>query len=251
MIDRAAAKISKSVARYLKRDRMREGPRFPIVSFTFDDCIHSAIETGGELLSRYSVKGTYYISGGLTDHIENGFACHSKDDLNYLVAQGHELGSHLFHHVKCQDLTKGELKQEMENSIYFLKKFTKENDRFQFSYPFGSVDLKSKKLAREYFASARGILPGININGADLANLRAIAIYSDRITRDEIADAISKAVQLNGWLIFYTHEVTPTPGNFGTTPEMLQFAIETSLEQGCTLLPVGAALQKISQSTSE
>jgi len=245
VISDIGAKISRSLAKTFCREKMRRNPGFPIVSFTFDDCIKSAIEVGGELLKQHDALGTYYISGGLTGRRENGFQCHSRSDLELLVSQGHELGSHLFNHRKCQDLSARELKEEIKNSIAFLTEFTQVNEGFQFSYPFGSIDLASKKLVSGYFSTARGIDYGVNTKGSDLANLKAISIYSHKTNLTEISTAIAETVRSSGWLIFYTHEVTQNPGKFGTTPEMLKFALQKSQEEGCRILSVSEALREI------
>ena len=39
----------------------------PLISFTFDDFPRSAIHTGGAILNRFGVAGTYYAAFGLVD----------------------------------------------------------------------------------------------------------------------------------------------------------------------------------------
>src|SRR5947207_11316553 len=72
-----------------------KSPR-PIISFTFDDFPRSALHTGGAILERFGVRGTYYASLGLMGRTAPTGPIFLREDLPVLIAQGHELGCHTY-----------------------------------------------------------------------------------------------------------------------------------------------------------
>ena len=44
------------------------------------------------------------------------------------------------------------------------------------------------------------------------------------------------------WLIFYTHDVRPTPSRFGCTPAFLERVVRTSVESGARIATVGEVI---------
>src|SRR5205085_8843632 len=72
--------------------------QLPIISFTFDDFPRSAWLTGGAILERWGLRGTYYVSLGLIGQTAPTGAICLPEDVRALVEHGHELGSHTFDH---------------------------------------------------------------------------------------------------------------------------------------------------------
>lgn len=66
-----------------------------VVSFTFDDFPASAGKVGMQILHRYEVRATYYVSGGL----EGGNKLYTADELRMVMAHGHEIGCHTYDHT--------------------------------------------------------------------------------------------------------------------------------------------------------
>src|SRR5438445_12215296 len=75
----------------------------PIISFTFDDFPRSALSTGGPILGRFGVTGTYYASFGLMGKQTPTGSMFVAEDLRQLFEQGHELGCHTFAHCDSWD----------------------------------------------------------------------------------------------------------------------------------------------------
>ncbi len=48
----------------------------------------------------------------------------------------------------------------------------------------------------------------------------------------------------NGWLIFYTHDVRPSPSKFGCTPELLEALVKSVVEDGCRIMKVADVVSK-------
>src|SRR5438309_11479744 len=70
----------------------------PIISFTFDDFPRSALLTGGAILKRFGLAGTFYASLGLMGKQAPTGNIFLPEDLKDLLGQGHELGCHTFAH---------------------------------------------------------------------------------------------------------------------------------------------------------
>ncbi len=217
----------------------------PIISFTFDDCPKTAAIAGAEILNRYDAAGTYYICGGLTDQYEQDMLCHSQSDLLALIEDGHEIASHLYHHKNCIDLTDAELKTEIAENDTFFADLQYDRTLVNFAYPFGGTKLSARKIASSHYATARGIRPGLNSGVVDFSNLYANSIYSKNTTEADILDVIQSTVDKCAWSIFYTHDVAEMPSEWGTTPELLEYAVAKATEMNCRILPVRNAIGAI------
>ena len=196
------------------------------VSFTFDDAPHSAFEQGGEILTRYGFLGTYYIALTFLDNQLSDEASFSKRDLEKALAVGHELACHTFKHI---DLSKTNLldsiKDIKKNGALFRNLFPDRELR-NFSYPFGAETLAIKKFLGQEFRSARGIGHGLNTGKVDLANLKTIKLYRDRLSLEDIAKHMDQAKFRRAWLIFYTHDVQENPSPYGCTPEYFEAVVK-------------------------
>ena len=212
-----------------------------VVSFSFDDVPASACHQGASLLELYQARGTYYVCGGLTDGIEQNQTCHSVQDLQRLIEDGHEVACHTYSHMNCANALTADLRDDWNRNQEFFMKHGIPNHGFAF--PFGAYDLGSKLAAIKHFSYNRITGGGIQLGRADLSALRAQSLYSAQANVDELSGMIMKTASEGGWLILYTHEVSDNPGPWGTTPGLLEMALRMATEQGCQLLPVNKAIQ--------
>ena len=88
-------------AKMLYRRSLLIDSGFPIISFTFDDFPRSALHTGGAILKRYGVTGTYYVSFGLMGKQAPTGTMFLREDIETLLEHGHELGCHTFDHCSA------------------------------------------------------------------------------------------------------------------------------------------------------
>ena len=233
-------KLSRFAARHMAKRWLPLNKNQGVVSFSFDDVPASACQLGAALLERYDARGTYYVCGGLTDGVEQGEQCHSEEDLRRLIERGHEIGCHTFSHTNCA-----------EESVDFVTKDWRRNRDFfkqhqlsisGFAFPFGAYDLPSKVAASRVFSYNRITGGGTQIARADLHALRAQSLYSNTTTADTILELIQQTANEGGWLILYSHEVSATPGPWGTTPEQLELALRLARQHSCKILPVNKAI---------
>ena len=214
----------------------------PIVSFTFDDFPRSAVQVGGAILKSYGVRGTYYAAMGLMDHV-NALGQHfSAADIETVLRDGHELGSHTFSHVSCRALTLGQFEQEADRGKGTVERVSGPGLAHHFSYPYGHVTHRAKPRIGSMMSSCRGIIPGVNASPLDLNLLRANSLYSKGFDPGTIDRLIRLNVEKAGWLIFYTHDISNSPSAYGCTAAEFESVVRLATKGGGLVLPVREAV---------
>lgn len=217
-------------------------PSRPVVSFTFDDFPRSALTVGGNVLGENGVAGTFYACAGLSGETFEGLQQFRMSDISELVAAGHELGCHTYSHINCQSETVSEFARDCGENAKSFSEHLGDRQLVNFAYPYGCVDLGSKKFVSQHFATGRGVRAGLNVGLCDLSELRAYALYESRMDGVVLKTIIQTAVDKCAWLVFYTHDVAESPGPFGCSLATLERAVKTALDAGCTVLPMRHAL---------
>src|SRR6185295_12765996 len=109
--------------------------REPIISFTFDDFPRSALLTGGAILERFGLKGTYYASLGLMGQTAPTGAICVPEDVSAVVARGHELGCHTFAHCDSWNTKTHEFERSILKNQAALERLLPGAFFRTFSYP--------------------------------------------------------------------------------------------------------------------
>ena len=216
----------------------------PLITFTFDDFPASAYTTGGAILQKYNNKGTYYVAMGIRA-AENSTKLFDDTMLQQLVADGHEIASHSYGHIRCRGLDVGTLESDFSKNQSEFSKVVPNYRLENFSYPYGDVDPKAKRVVNGFYSSSRSIFSGINVGTADLNLLLANKLYSKTEPIDKIAALIEENNRKNGWLIFYTHDVEENPSKYGCTPAYFEEAVKMAVASGAEIVTVKQALEKI------
>ena len=214
----------------------------PVVSFTFDDFPRSALTEAGSILRSHGYLGTYYTSFGLMGSRAPTGQIFSEEDLPEFVRQGHELGCHTYHHCHSWDSAPVEFEASIRRNQQALRKLLPGERFHSFSYPISGPRPKTKQLVARHYQMARGGGQTFNSGSADLSFLKAFFIEQSRDNLDAIKHTVDAAVAANGWLIFATHDVEPTPTRFGCTPALFKHVVEYVSGSGAKVLPVGQAL---------
>jgi peptidoglycan/xylan/chitin deacetylase (PgdA/CDA1 family) len=217
----------------------------PIISFSFDDFPRSAYLGGGKILEDYGARGTFYLSAGLLNtKTEVGPTC-GPADVGELIAKGHELGCHTFEHLLSRSHSKRDYEasirknQECINGIlpgYVLRTF---------SYPGGSVTANAKLVAGARFECARSTLGGFNSGEFDALLLKANRLYSRKMQLSHVERYLDKGCEENAWIIFYTHDVTENPSEYGCESGFLRNVVKRAVDSGADILPVLAAYRTV------
>jgi peptidoglycan/xylan/chitin deacetylase (PgdA/CDA1 family) len=225
------------------------GARGPIVSFAFDDFPRTALTTGGRILKSYGARGTYYAAIGLMNCSNDLGEQFRAEDLESLLADGHELASHTFGHVSCRSVSRSTFIREVEKGRRAIEELTGQVDSGNFAFPFGDVTLYAKRALGKSVASCRGIWQGLNGPEVDLNLLRANSLYGDRDKKDRVEELILENERQGSWLIFYSHDVQDTPSRFGCTPALLDFALSYASRRSARILTVAEVVAELGGSS--
>ncbi len=244
---RVRREVSVRLARRLVRMRNKE----PIISFTFDDFPRSALFCGGEILHRYGVAGTYFVSFGLMGQHSPTGEIFMADDLPTLVCQGHEIGCHTFDHCHSWETSRRVFEESIARNRTALARYLPTATFQSLSYPISGPRYETKRQVGQQFACCRGGGQSGNVGTADLNYLAAVFIEQCSENFQTIERLIEANARQKGWLIFATHDVSETPTQFGCTPEMFETTVRCSLDSGAKILPIHEALQSIDPQTVE
>lgn len=228
----------------LYKKEIRLNLKEPIVSFTFDDVPMSAITNGENILKKYNFSGTYYISLDLME--KEGFDFKNGDDelLKQIVDRGGELACHTFRHLHLFKSDKGQIVSDLEENQQTIQQFISKYKFESFSYPFGEQSVVARNITRKKYKSARSVYQGINNGRVDLNGLKCYRLY-ESIHLGKIYAAINKAIELNGWLIFYTHDVKNNPTDVGCSPAYFEEVVKYCHDKKLKVLTIKEALDLI------
>ena len=214
----------------------------PVLSITFDDFPASAAHEGADILERHGARGTYYAAAGLAG--EDGPCGHNftAADVTRLLANGHEIGCHTYAHTDCAKQSVFGTLQELAQNRDALACMGASSALRTMAYPYGETTPALKRSLPPRFASARGVAPGLNVGAADLAQLRAYAMFGKPF--DAMRQALKRAAKRKAWVIGFTHDVSAAPSAWGTSAADLAALLTHARDLGFVVLPVSAALDR-------
>ena len=222
----------------------------PVVSFSFDDFPRTAYSLGGGILRSFGVRGTFYAAPGLINSTNDLGAQMTPGDIDSLLADGHELGSHTFSHASCRRVGPDEFETDAIKGREVLQKMTGQEIE-SFSFPFGHVTMTAKKTIGPQMSSCRSIYGGVNGTSTDLNLLRANSLYGHVEESGFAQSLLYETVRRNAWLIFYTHDVRSNPSPFGCTPELFENVVAFTMKLGIPVLPVEKVVNRSFKQTSK
>ena len=219
--------------------------RQPLISFTFDDFPRSALHTGGAILERFGLRGTFYASFGLMGQTAPTGPIFVRDDINALMARGHELGCHTFDHRHSWDTKTDVFERSLIENTIALTTLVPGAIFKTFSYPLSPPWPHTKRVVGSRFACARGGGQTFNAGTTDLNYLRAYFLEKARDRPDDIRKLIEQNRAARGWLIFATHDVCDAPTPYGCTPAFFEDIVKSSVESGARIVPVAEVVNAL------
>jgi peptidoglycan/xylan/chitin deacetylase (PgdA/CDA1 family) len=225
-----------------------------IISISFDDVPRSAMDNGLAILDKHTIKATFYIATGLSIS-ENQNKAEANDlylnrrDIELLHQQGHDIGCHTYSHYRLNLGSADEMMLDAEKNLQTLSRWLDGKPIEHFSYPFGLVSLKAKKLLSKHYKTMRSSRPGINSKRTDFNLLRATSIYNPSFNESSMLEIITDTVERGGWLVLYTHGVDNIPAPYDCTPSQLDWVLEKAVASGAQILPVAKAYEVISNAS--
>ena len=232
-----------SDTRYRRPVTMRNAA--PVVSFTFDDFPESALDVGGAILRAHGAVGTYYAALGLLGRDEAVGRICSSAQLAQVLAQGHELGCHTFHHSDAWETPSRAFEESILENRRALRRILPGATFETMSYPINSPRPDTKRRTARHFSACRGGGQRFNVRTVDVSYLRAFFLEQARDRPAVIQEIIDRNRAENGWLIFATHDVIPRPTRYGCTAGLFETVVRWAVDSGAKILPVARALAEV------
>jgi peptidoglycan/xylan/chitin deacetylase (PgdA/CDA1 family) len=233
----------KRIAQRFSRKLAEQVSPSPIVSFTFDDFPRSALAVAGAMLADNGLRGTYYAAMGLLGHRTSMGEIFNAADLRVLVEAGHELSCHTFDHLYCLRSTGSEVQWACDRNRRAVAEILGGYRLRNFSYPSGCVTWSAKSSLTSIYDSCRTVEWGINANPVDLGFLRAAPVYSG-CPIGKLQRLIAENAEQAGWLILYTHDVSPQPSIVGCTPAYFRDILSSAIASGASVVTVAEAVSR-------
>lgn len=206
------------------------------ISLSFDDARLSQIDKGIDLLEKYGVKATFFVSPAAMKQRLPGW--------RRAVAFGHEIGNHSMSHPctanyefsaqnALEGLTLALMAKELDDANAEIERLLGVKP-MTFAYPCGQkfvgrgVEVRSYvPLVAARFLAGRGYLDEAanDPNVCDLA--QSMGVGFDGLTAKQIMDLVSDATKSGRWLIFVGHEIGTSGAqttNIEALGELLKFA---------------------------
>lgn len=240
-----ADRLNNRLVQYFPGPSVQIAAAEPIVSFTFDDVPESAWTSGASILEEEGVRGTFYVSGTFIDGYDENQKMVPANGCADLVAKGHEIACHTFSHRKLSSFSRAGLAADLNRNDKVLSAFNHGDRIRNFSVPFGMASPLMQPLLRKRFKTARGIKAGINRGGTDLHSLAAVELRPDQSYLDAADHWLADVLANGGWLIFFTHDVSPSPSFYGCPDSKLQTLVRSALSGGAKVMTVEAAANSL------
>jgi peptidoglycan/xylan/chitin deacetylase (PgdA/CDA1 family) len=213
------------------------------VSFTFDDFPANAATQGASILESHSCRGTYYASLGLFGTNAPTGQIARAEDIQRLVNNGHDIGCHTFHHLDAWATDSKEFGESIQANAFAIQSILPQFRFTSLSYPISAPHPRNKHVASLAFEACRAGGQSINAGTIDLNALRSFFLEKAANCMTPIDAVIEANIQSRGWLIFSTHDISPTPTRFGCTPAFFEAIVARTLARGCRVLSVAEVLK--------
>jgi len=245
IFQRIAGKCRRLASTRLARRPWIMRNKTPLISFTFDDFPTSAFEVGGRILESHGYRGTYYTSAGLLGQSAPTGSIIPGEQLPAVVAVGHELGCHTYAHCDAALTPAAEFERSIQENRQVLKQLVPGETLRSLSYPIGSPRPSIKRRSGRHYQGCRAGGQTHNAGKIDLNYLKAFFLEQAVSDPESIYAAIDRACEVNGWLIFATHDVAESPTRFGCTPRLFEEVVSAVAKSRARVLPVSKALEEI------
>jgi peptidoglycan/xylan/chitin deacetylase (PgdA/CDA1 family) len=236
-------KLKRRIARVAHRRPQRAAPDRPILSITFDDAPVSATRAGAEILEARGLRGTYYVSAGLSGTTGPMGICAGAEDYRRVAAAGHEIACHTYSHLDCGRASSAAADADVTRNLATLEAWGVGGIE-SFAYPYGDVSAGPKGVLKNRFSTLRAVHHGVIERGADLNQIPSVGIEGPpgpALARRWMSEALRR----RAWLVLFTHDIGPTPSFWGCTPEVFRDLIDEVLAAGFEVLTVRDAARRL------
>ncbi|RWC01478.1 MAG: polysaccharide deacetylase [Mesorhizobium sp.] len=241
LLSRAVNRLTRAWTARAVRSRLAA----PVATITFDDFPRSAWTRAGPLLEEAGIRASYFVSGSFCERAVDGVEYFCREDLLAVHEAGHEIGCHTFGHQRVSKQSREALGASLDRNAAFVRDVLGDVIMTSFAFPYGDASIPAKRLVSSRFAACRGVWAGVNAGLIDLSQLKAFGLEARVFARYPLKKVIAEAKATNGWLIFFTHDVTDVPTPWGCTPDQLKELIALLTDAGIEILPMKNAIGRV------
>ncbi len=238
-LSRLADAVRRRRSYYFARKPVQWPGLKPHISFTFDDFPRSAFLTGGAILEKHGIRGSYYASLGFMGKPQPAGDMFTLEDLHEAISRGHEIGCHTFDHMNAWFTGAASFERSVVLNQEAMRTHFPDYRMRTLSYPFCEPHPRNKRIAGKYYRCSRGGGQTINEGPIDLNLLRSCFIdYRTRDDLDYFQRLIEENARRNGWLILDGHDIAPDPTPHGCTPRRFEEIVECAVASSAVIKPV-------------
>jgi len=243
------ARIARRLTQWRVADPVAKQPNRPIVSFTFDDFPKSAADIGAQIIQDAGGRATYYACTSFMNKTTSTGEQFGRAEIEALTKAGHEIGAHSHTHLDCSKAQVNQVRSDIQVNLAHLNDLGVK-DIQSFAYPYGETQHALKHALKSEFLTARGVLAGENTPRADRMQLRALEISGQDWTVQRARKAIDAAKTSPAWIVIFTHDVTTSPSDYGTTPQALKDLAQAAQDIGAEIITMKNAAKHLGIKTN-
>ncbi|MBI1359084.1 MAG: polysaccharide deacetylase family protein [Alphaproteobacteria bacterium] len=240
------ARIGRRLVQWSMAAPSTVAPDRPVVSFTFDDFPKSAAR-GADIVEAAGGRAAFYAATSFMGQRGPMGEMFDVAMIGDLASRGHEIAAHTHSHLDCARKPIDRVEKDVAANLVALAEAGLDANISSFAWPYGETTYVAKRWAADTFATARGVLPGVNRGDTDRAQLRAVELGDGETRRKRAFAMLENCIRSKGWLIFFTHDVSPRPTEFGVSPDLLAELCKRAAGEGAvvTTPTLGAVLSGV------
>jgi Polysaccharide deacetylase len=229
------AKVHRRVTQWRRAAHCEVAPDRPVVTFTFDDFPKAALN-GADIVERHGGRGGFYACTSLMGQRSPVMGeMFEPATLAELAVRGHEIGAHTHSHLDCARAPLATIERDIGENLVALGEAGHGANVTSFAFPYGETTYSAKRWVGEVFATGRGILPGVNLGETDRSQLRAVELGASAAHRRRALGLLKTCIASKGWLVFFTHDVGPSPSSYGAPADLIDELAARAVEAGAVL----------------
>ncbi|ATB40392.1 polysaccharide deacetylase [Cystobacter fuscus] len=192
-----------------------------MVSITLDDGLSSQYTTARPALNARGISATYFL---ITQNIRGGFSGYvTVPQVQTLITEGHEIGSHTITHPDLTTLTANALEIELHDSQAWLKSQFGLLAVPSFASPYGAYNPSVLSTISKSYDSHRTVSGGQNFKDSNILQLRSYDVHAG-VTLDTVRSWIDAAAADGSWLILTFHQIVTGTASTSTEYGAADFA---------------------------
>jgi peptidoglycan/xylan/chitin deacetylase (PgdA/CDA1 family) len=198
-----------------------------MISLDFDDGWVSTYLNGLPIIEAAGLKSTQYVVSSVLGSSADGYI--SVAQMLDMQTRGHDIESHTKTHPELPLLSQAQMQDEIAGSKSTLEALGV-SPITAMAYPYGEWDAATDFVVKQSgYGAARTALAsdgGYNAKNGNPFLLKTFSVEDSDTTLAQVKAIINNALATKTWAILVMHQISNSPGQFGTTPARLQQIVD-------------------------